>query len=62
METFWKIFDILKPVTIFKRSCILDVWLSSKYASDSIDNNIIMSMSHIVKKNSWKIHIEKFIF
>ena len=49
METFAKIFDVLKPVTIFAKSCILDVWLSSEYASDSNDNNIIMSMSHIVK-------------
>ena len=45
METFAEIFDVLKPITIFGKSYILDVWLSSEYASNSNDNNIIMSMT-----------------
>ena len=43
METFAKIFDILKPVLFSQKTSILDIWLGSEYASGSNDENIIMS-------------------
>ena len=33
MELFVKIFNSIKPLTIFAKGSILNVWLSSKYTS-----------------------------
>ena len=42
MEAFAKIFDILKPVTIFAKIFVLNILLGSKYTSNSNVKNIIM--------------------
>ena len=41
MEFLLKIVIFLKPLTIFAKDSILDVWKSSEYASDSILNFIL---------------------
>ena len=53
MEAFAKIFDILKPVTIFAKIFILNILLGSKYTSNSNDKNIIMILSHSDRDGIW---------